>query len=276
MLSIGELARASGLSVSALRFYDKAGVLTPHVVDPRTGYRWYADRHVDAAVLVAAMRGVGVPVKDMAAVLSGTDAHGLLDRHLGRLEKGLDDARRELRKIHRLLDAPHVADEIAEREEAVDEERVREPGCGRAEPRQPEDDQHRAADPAHRELDEEQHAAEVAIHADPSQEVFVRGECLAHQADWVQRIDGIADREIGRDRDEQDDRLWPQQLDQCSRHLAVQPIATSRAVAVCKVIRFSRQSAAICRKAASSSTSLVEVMRSPAQNSLGRDCTCRG
>jgi DNA-binding transcriptional MerR regulator len=105
VLSIGELARASGLSVSALRFYDKAGVLTPHVVDPRTGYRWYADRHVDSAVLVAAMRRVGVPVKDMAAVLSGTDAHGLLDRHLGRLVKGLDDARRELARIHRLLDA---------------------------------------------------------------------------------------------------------------------------------------------------------------------------
>ena len=105
MLSIGELARASGLSVSALRFYDKAGVLTPHVVDRRTGYRWYADRQVDAAVLVAAMRRVGMPVKEMAAVLSDTDAHGLLDRHLGRLEKGLDDARHELTRIHRLLDA---------------------------------------------------------------------------------------------------------------------------------------------------------------------------
>nr|WP_244163740.1 MerR family transcriptional regulator [Rhodococcus koreensis] len=105
MLSIGELARASGLSVSALRFYDKAGVLTPHAVDPRTGYRWYTDRQVDAAVLVAAMRRVGMPVKEMAAVLSGTDAHELLDRHLGRLEQGLDDARRELTRIHRLLDA---------------------------------------------------------------------------------------------------------------------------------------------------------------------------
>ncbi|MFC9550606.1 MerR family transcriptional regulator [Rhodococcus sp. NPDC056960] len=104
VLSIGELARASGLSVSALRFYDKAGVLTPHAVDPRTGYRWYTDRQVEAAVLVAAMRRVGMPVKEMTAVLTGTDAHGLLDRHLGRLEKGLDDARRELTRIHHLLD----------------------------------------------------------------------------------------------------------------------------------------------------------------------------
>lgn len=33
LLGIGELARASGLTVSALRFYDREGVLTPAVVD---------------------------------------------------------------------------------------------------------------------------------------------------------------------------------------------------------------------------------------------------
>jgi DNA-binding transcriptional MerR regulator len=40
MRSIGEMARASGLTVSALRFYDGAGVLVPAFVDPETGYRW--------------------------------------------------------------------------------------------------------------------------------------------------------------------------------------------------------------------------------------------
>ena len=36
LLSIGELARASGLTVSALRFYDRRGVLAPALVDPGT------------------------------------------------------------------------------------------------------------------------------------------------------------------------------------------------------------------------------------------------
>ena len=40
-LRIGEMARASGLTVSALRFYDGAGVLVPAAVDPATGYRTY-------------------------------------------------------------------------------------------------------------------------------------------------------------------------------------------------------------------------------------------
>jgi DNA-binding transcriptional MerR regulator len=106
MRSIGETARASGLGVSALRFYDRAGVLVPAVVDPDNGYRWYSEPQVDQARLVAGLRRVGMPVAGIVAVL-GADraaAHQLLDRYLRRLEDGLADARRELSRVHALLD----------------------------------------------------------------------------------------------------------------------------------------------------------------------------
>ena len=106
MRSIGETARASGLSVSALRFYDRAGVLVPAVVDPANGYRWYSQPQVDQARLVAGLRRVGMPVAGIVAVLDAdrATAHQLLDRHLRRLEDGLADARRELSRVHALLD----------------------------------------------------------------------------------------------------------------------------------------------------------------------------
>ncbi|QGN50727.1 MerR family transcriptional regulator [Micromonospora sp. WMMC415] len=106
MHSIGELARASGLTVSALRFYDSAGVLVPARVDPVTGYRWYTDDQVRPARLVAGLRRVGMPVPEIAAaVRSGpAAAHRLLDTHLRRLEDGLADARRELSRIRTLID----------------------------------------------------------------------------------------------------------------------------------------------------------------------------
>ena len=106
MRSIGETARVSGLSVSALRFYDRTGVLVPALVDPDNGYRWYSGPQVDQARLVAGLRRVGMPVAGIVAVL-GADratAHDLLDRHLRRLEDGLADARRELSRVHALLD----------------------------------------------------------------------------------------------------------------------------------------------------------------------------
>lgn len=111
--SIGELARESGLSVSALRFYDGAGVLTPASVDPQTGYRRYAPEQVHEARLVARLRRVGMPLADIRRVLAcRTDplrAGQVLDAHLRRLEDGLADARRELSSIRSLLDSEEHA-----------------------------------------------------------------------------------------------------------------------------------------------------------------------
>ncbi|MEU1587536.1 MerR family transcriptional regulator [Micromonospora sp. NPDC005710] len=110
--SIGELARASGLTVSALRFYDSAGVLEPTLVDPVTGYRWYAGEQIAPARLVAGLRRIGMPVPEIAAAVRAEPAvvHHLLDAHLRRLADGLSDARREVERLRALVDpAPPTA-----------------------------------------------------------------------------------------------------------------------------------------------------------------------
>ncbi|PZF86573.1 MerR family transcriptional regulator [Micromonospora endophytica] len=105
MRSIGELARASGLTVSSLRFYDAAGVLVPARVDSVTGYRRYTDDQVAPARLVAGLRRIGMPVPEIAQAVHAEPAvvHRLLDTHLRRLEDGLADARREASRIRELL-----------------------------------------------------------------------------------------------------------------------------------------------------------------------------
>jgi len=112
MRGIGEVSRASGLGVSALRFYDRAGVLTPAEVDPVTGYRRYSEDQIVAARLVAGLRRVGMPVAEIArAVAELPDPRAvrkLLDEHQRRLEDGLADARRELSRLHHLLDAEEI------------------------------------------------------------------------------------------------------------------------------------------------------------------------
>ncbi|MER6624277.1 MULTISPECIES: MerR family transcriptional regulator [unclassified Streptomyces] len=110
MRSIGEMARDSGLGVSALRFYDRAGVLVPDRVDPVSGYRWYAPGQLDEARLLARLRRAGMPLADIRLVLAGwtgadTDlVRQLLRAHLRRLEQGLSDARAEFSALRALLD----------------------------------------------------------------------------------------------------------------------------------------------------------------------------
>lgn len=109
-LSIGQLARLSGLTVSALRFYDTEAVLRPAWTDSVNGYRWYARAQLKDARVVASLRRVGLPLAELAVVLKErcdhSVVHAMLDRHLARLESGLADARLELARTRRLLDLP--------------------------------------------------------------------------------------------------------------------------------------------------------------------------
>jgi DNA-binding transcriptional MerR regulator len=110
MRSIGETARDSGLGVSALRFYDRAGVLVPARVDPVSGYRWYAPEQVEEARVLARLRRTGMPLADIRLVLAGWSGpdpglvRTLLQAHLRRLEQGLSDARDEFSALRVLLD----------------------------------------------------------------------------------------------------------------------------------------------------------------------------
>ncbi|MFD3583279.1 MerR family transcriptional regulator [Streptomyces sp. NPDC058683] len=108
--SIGETARDSGLGVSALRFYDRAGVLVPARVDSESGYRWYGPEQLEEARLLACLRRAGMPLADIRLVLaswSGADTdlvRKLLRAHLRHLEQGLSDARSEFAALRALLD----------------------------------------------------------------------------------------------------------------------------------------------------------------------------
>ncbi|GHD98626.1 hypothetical protein GCM10010339_06550 [Streptomyces alanosinicus] len=110
MRSIGDMARDSGLGVSALRFYDRAGVLVPAWVDPVSGYRWYEPEQLEEGRLLARLRRAGMPLADIRLVLAGwsgaeTDlVRNLLKAHLRRLEQGLSDARSEFSALRALLD----------------------------------------------------------------------------------------------------------------------------------------------------------------------------
>lgn len=110
MRSIGDMARDSGLSASALRFYDRSGVLVPAWVDPLSGYRWYGPGQLEEARVLARVRRAGLPLADVRLLLaawSGADTElvrALLDAHLRRLEQGLADARAEFSAIRALLD----------------------------------------------------------------------------------------------------------------------------------------------------------------------------
>ncbi|MFE1167995.1 MerR family transcriptional regulator [Nocardiopsis sp. NPDC058789] len=87
-LSIKDFSEMSELSPQTLRFYHSEGLLVPAVVDEDTGYRYYDFEQVQDALLVSALRGTGMSVRDVRRALDAPDtAAALLDEHTEALDR---------------------------------------------------------------------------------------------------------------------------------------------------------------------------------------------
>lgn len=95
-MSIGAFAAAAGLTTSALRFYDDAGVFRPDRVDPVNGYRLYSATRVRQASQLRRLREIGMPLASLGrfAAATPTEAVHLIDEHVATLTADALTARR--------------------------------------------------------------------------------------------------------------------------------------------------------------------------------------
>lgn len=87
LISIGQFAEATGLSVSAVRFYANQGVLHPADIDVRSGYRRFAVGQIADGQLIKDLRRLEMPLASIAEALAmSTEQRGdLVQRHLDQL-----------------------------------------------------------------------------------------------------------------------------------------------------------------------------------------------
>lgn len=103
---IGEVARATGVTVRALHHYDELGLLVP---SERTyaGHRLYSEADIQRLYRIVALRGLGLPLDELAAVLEreGPDPRVTLRRQLDRIDSELELQRRLRDRVTRILGA---------------------------------------------------------------------------------------------------------------------------------------------------------------------------
>ncbi|MFF3665562.1 MerR family transcriptional regulator [Microtetraspora malaysiensis] len=125
LLSIGQFARLSRLSVKQLRNYADLGLLEPAWIDPDSGYRYYRAGQARAALSIGLLRSLDVPLAVVAAVIGSGAADpeepGVGERRaataLARvrddLESELARRRRTLRTLERILEGGLPAAEVS-------------------------------------------------------------------------------------------------------------------------------------------------------------------
>ena len=105
-LTIGQLARAAGVPVSTVRYYERVGLFKP---DARTGanYRAYSHRAVERMRFIRAAQATGFSLDDVRQMLALTysddppcaEVEALIARRLDDVKRRL----RELRRVERAL-----------------------------------------------------------------------------------------------------------------------------------------------------------------------------
>lgn len=110
---IGELARASGLTVRTLHHYDQLGLLRPSRRSDG-GHRHYTGDDVRRLYRIVALRDVGLPLEHIGRLLDDPhrDASSTLWEHLVRLEHEIAARRQLADRLRYLLTSVHTDGEL--------------------------------------------------------------------------------------------------------------------------------------------------------------------
>src|SRR3977135_3078436 len=109
-VKIGELARRSGVAPTALRYYEKAGLL-PEARRSSSGYRTYEPDAVPRLAFIRAAQAVRLTLAEIRDVIGIRDAGAPPCAHvLGLIEQHRAEVRSRIRELQRLeLDLEHIA-----------------------------------------------------------------------------------------------------------------------------------------------------------------------
>lgn len=116
MLKIGEFSKLSHLTVKALRFYEKEGLLIPESIDDWTGYRFYETRQLEEASQIKSYRQLGLSIEEIKAIKNGADKKLIFSAkaELLRVQKAELDVRLSI--ISHILEDEEMKYQVIEKE----------------------------------------------------------------------------------------------------------------------------------------------------------------
>jgi DNA-binding transcriptional MerR regulator len=105
-LTIGEMAELNGVTVKTLHLYHKNGLLVPHRVDARTGYRYYTIDQCSVIDMIKQFQGMGLTLEEIKEIVSrGPDAmYEAIDSCVGELDQRIFDLQIASYNARKILD----------------------------------------------------------------------------------------------------------------------------------------------------------------------------
>ncbi|MGB0385458.1 MAG: MerR family transcriptional regulator [Ardenticatenaceae bacterium] len=107
MFKIGDFSKLSQVSVKALRYYDKIGLLKPARVDPFTNYRYYSVEQLPRLNRILALKDLGLSLEQISRLLedhlSTAELRGMLRLKQAEIQQLVKQEQARLARIERQL-----------------------------------------------------------------------------------------------------------------------------------------------------------------------------
>jgi len=107
LFSIGEVAKIKDITIKALRYYHKKGILIPRYIDETTGYRYYSiDQfiHID---IIKSCRELGTSIVELQEIFKGCDTDQLL-QFLQLKREEAEENIKKMQEIIKTIDSLHM------------------------------------------------------------------------------------------------------------------------------------------------------------------------
>ncbi len=104
MLPIGQFSRITGLTLKTIRLYHEKELLVPSWVDRESGYRYYTERDVERARIIADLKELDLALDEIKGLLDGYDDEVGVLRFLEAQRERIEVRRENLGRVARRLD----------------------------------------------------------------------------------------------------------------------------------------------------------------------------
>lgn len=103
MIKIGEFSKLSYLTIKALRFYEKEGILLPAYIDELSGYRFYETSQLVDAAKIKTYRQLDLSIDEIKRIISGEDEKEVLKEKLSQIRQDKKHLENVISSINTIL-----------------------------------------------------------------------------------------------------------------------------------------------------------------------------
>lgn len=116
MLKIGEFSKMSKVTIKALRYYEKEGLLTPKYIDNYNGYRYYESSQLISISKIITLKQLGLSIEEIKRIIIDKEPIDvILKLKKTELENTISLYKYQLSKLNYLLEEKDMKEEIFEK-----------------------------------------------------------------------------------------------------------------------------------------------------------------